>query len=302
MVINKKNISVLLLSLVFITSTYAQDKPTKDKKDKATKEKKVKAKPIKKTFGALTQINSQTVDVMGKKSLLFEIQHRFGQFNQQKEKDLYGIFGAANVRMGLNYGITKNLTVGIGGTKANHLYNAQVKYKILAQTKTNSMPITLTYFADARINTSEDPNFKKQSNRMSYFNELMLARKFGKKTSVQLGYSYTHFNLIDTIGFPDLRHDNFNISFLGRYNFSAQSSVIVEFNQPYTVLGSSVIEFNKPNVGVGIEIATGGHAFQIFITSAGFINKENISEYNQSSDFTKDDLRLGFNISRKWRF
>ncbi len=286
---NRRIISSLVLALVITASaTYAQDKQT----EKPKKE----TKPVKNTFEATTLINNQTIEVLKKKTLQLVIQHRFGNMDEGIS-DLFGIFGPANIRIGLNYGITQRLMVGIGGTKSNHMYNLQWKYKLLRQTKSGSMPLTLTYYGDAEINTSEDTS-KTFSNRIAYFHQLLIGRKFGKKLALQLAPSITHYNLIDTISYGDIQHDNININLSGRFNFSPQSSLIFEYNLPLTAsedLGT------KPDLGIGVEISTGGHAFQLFLTTASGINNSTNTVYN-TNDFTQGEMMLGFNISRKWRF
>ncbi len=131
---------------------------------------------------------------------------------------------------------------------------------------------------------------------MSYFNQLIIGRKFGKKVAVQAMFNYAHFNQIDTTGIPDLKHDNFGIGFAGRYKFSPQGSVLLEYEQPLTTP-----EEIKPNLSFGVEFATSSHAFQIFITTYnGIIYQENMV-YNRN-DYSDGGLRLGFNITRNWNF
>jgi len=286
----KRILYATVLSLIFsVSGSYAQDE--------AAIAKKKESKPVKNTFETLALINYQTIEVLRKKTLQFEIEHRFGKMDQGIE-DLYGIFGPANVRLGLKYGITERLTVGFGATKNNHLYDLEWKYKILKQTKSGSIPFTLTYYGNVQINTSVDDNFKTLSNRMAYFHQILIGRKFGKKLSLQIAPSFTHYNLVDTVRYSDIRHNNFNITVGGRYNFSAQSSLIFEYSHP---LNASVDVGTKPDLGIGVEISTGGHAFQIFFTTASGINNANNTVYN-TNDFTKGEILLGFNISRKWRF
>ena len=57
----------------------------------------------------------------------------------------------------------------------------------------------------------------------------------------------------------------------------------------------------KPNFGIGIEISTSTHAFQIFAgSSAGIIQQENL-HYNQNN-FWDGQFLIGFNITRLWSF
>ena len=46
---------------------------------------------------------------------MLQIQHRFSLI--ETIHNLYGIYGSANTRIGLNYGITDRLMIGAGTTK-----------------------------------------------------------------------------------------------------------------------------------------------------------------------------------------
>ncbi|MFQ5335300.1 MAG: DUF5777 family beta-barrel protein [Flavobacteriales bacterium] len=288
-----KKLSIIACILIFCAGVlWAQEK------DKTEDKPKKEVKPVKHTFDSEELINVQTTEMLRKKSLQFQIQHRFGSM-ENGISDLYGIFGAANIRLGLNYGITDRLNVGIGGAKTKHLYDLLWKYKILRQSKSGSMPISMVYFGDAEINTMDDDNFQTLSNRMAYFHQLLIARKFSKKISFQVGASLTHHNFIDTPdSLTDLSHDNINICGAGRFNFSPQSSLILMYNHPLTPSDSVG---TKPDLGLGVEISTGNHSFQIFVATAGLISYQENAVFN-TNDFTAGEIMLGFNIVRKWRF
>jgi len=238
-------------------------------------------------------MNNQTVETLSGNSLLFTIQHRFGQINNGVS-DLFGIFGPANIRIGLTWGFTPRFQVGIGGTKANKLYDAEWKYKILQQTKSDHMPVSLTYYGNVAVNTTSNTIYQSFANRLSYFHTIMLARKFNNAFSAQLSGSVAHYNLVDSL----MKNDNISVGIDLRYQYGASGAVIVEYNQPITKNQSINV---KPDVGIGIELGTGGHVFQIFLnTSNGIVPQQNTA-YN-TSDFTQGNMQLGFNIVRKWRF
>ena len=143
---------------------------------------------------------------------------------------------------------------------------------------------------------------------MSYFNQLIIGRKFTKEITVQLMFNYSHFNLVDTVhriasepaeNANDVKNDNFGIGFAGRYKFSAQGSAMIEYEHPLTTP-----ENIKPNLSLGVEWATSAHAFQIFITTYNGIMYQHNLAYN-TKDFMTNGLRgmrLGFNITRNWNF
>ncbi len=308
----QKSIAALLIAVPVLLFAQDAEQPTKPVK-----------KVVRKTFENPVLINNQTVEGMAKKSLDFTIQHRFGTI--EDENDMFGLFAPSNIRLGLTYGLCQNLTVGVGATKNKHLYDLSWKYVILQQTKGGGlgMPVTLTYYGDLARQAGPHLSFLnqdaeyKQSNRLSYFHELMIARKVTNRLSLQAGGTWSYFNMIDTAKAPDMARDYIGVSFIGRYQFSPQSSIIAEFDLPITTWSTTTITktgnsnngtetklvkyFPKPNPGIGYEVATSGHQFQIFVCSASGIVNQEYRVFNQNAFFDKGIL-IGFNITRQWGF
>ncbi len=257
-------------------------------------------RPVRSPFACGSILNNQTTVNLKKKTLEMMMQHRFGTFDKGYE-DLWGVFGAANIRIGFDYGIIDRIQAGFGVTKNGMFWDFCAKGSILQQTRSNSMPLSVTYFGNIAVSAKKDETrYKKGAHRMSYFHQVIVSRKFADWFSVQVAASYIHYNIVDSVA--GTNHDNFAVSASGRFRVSPQSSVLIEFDYPLTNTGIDATE-TKPNLGLGWEIATSSHAFQIFVASAnGIIPQQNIV-YN-SNDFTKpkQGLILGFNITRKWGF
>jgi hypothetical protein len=257
-------------------------------------------KPVRNPWEAGMLIETQTDLVWAPKTLEFVIQHRFGELNSGSF-DLAGLYAPSNIRIALNYGIFKNAQIGIGTTKDNKLQDMNWKYKILTQTKSGSMPIGLAYYGNVEYDARDKENFGaeaeyKGSYRMSYFNQLIISRKFSKAITAQITGSYAHYNLVDSVFTPDLKHDNFAIGLAGRVKISRQTSIIIEYDVPLTTP-----DYIKPNYSIGVEMATSSHAFHIFITTYDGISPQRNLMYN-TNDFFKGDILIGFNITRNWNF
>ncbi|OFY70249.1 MAG: hypothetical protein A3G23_08890 [Bacteroidetes bacterium RIFCSPLOWO2_12_FULL_37_12] len=254
--------------------------------------------PEKNTFEDLTVINNVSMETLNKKALSFSIQHRFGNVNEGFKKDqnfdLLGIFAPANVRLGLDFGITDRFMLGIGGTKNNYLYDLEWKYRIIRQGTKGGSPLSVTYYGLGARNSKLDDKFKTFSSRLSFFHQLIMARKITKKLSLQIAASVSHFNLVDSL----MNNDNYSYHFAGRYQFSPQSSILLEYNAPIT---KAKLFETKPDLAFGWEIATRGHSFQIFLCTANSIVKQYDNTYNVN-DFSKGEMMIGFNISRRWKF
>jgi len=283
----KKFLIVLSLSL-FLSSLYAQE---------ATQTQE-KSQPVRFIFGTSVLIDNQTVATPYKGGMELEIQHRFSLI--ENYHNLFGIYGAANTRMGLNYGITDRLMIGAGTTKDYKLQDIEWKYLILQQKEDNSMPVSLSYYgnivADLRTSDQFGPAASyKDIHRLSYFTQLILARKFGEKLSLQVAPSLTYYNSVpqftDTTGYKNL---NLAVSAGARVNLFGSHSLLLEYDQLLTK--QDLDEQPKPNLSLGWEISTATHTFQIFAANYNqIINQRNLL-FN-TNDFTKGDYLIGFNIT-----
>ncbi len=316
----------IFLTFIFLFSySYAQET---EKKEKNKKEDKPIEKPVKHTFESDKLINLETIETLRKKSFQFQIQHRFGslekEFEPNQNFDFLGMFAPANIRIGLNYGLTKKLTIGFGATKNRYLYDFNLKYKILSQTKSGSMPISLSYYgnfaylSDVNFETRKETSdyyifnnsikitkYYSYANRLSYFSQLIIARKFNDNLSLQIAPAYSHFNLVESLTSvvdssqdSTMTHDNFSISFSGQLVVSPQSAIIFEISYPITT--NTYID-TKPDIGIGYQISTGAHAFQVVISTANTLVPQYNTAYNVN-DFGKGQIMLGFNIVRRWQF
>ncbi len=249
-------------------------------------------------------VDNQTVAVSRKKVLNMAIQHRFGILNNGR-KDFYGIFGPANIRLGMAYTPIDNLTIGIGVTKERYLVDFNGKYAIVKQMDSGGWPVSITYFGNIAIDSREKKgNFVNGGDRISYFNQLMIARKITEKLSIQVSPSLSHFNNVEAYRdkdgniLPKMNNDHFAISFLGMYKLTERFHLIANYDQALT---QHTTNNPQPNICFGIETTTISHSFQVFAGNSGSIVPQYVNFYNQN-DYRKGQFLIGFNITRRWNF
>lgn len=275
----KSLIILLLLLSVINSSTQAQDSLAV----------KTDNRPVKSPFGTYVLIDNQTVVSPFKGSLNLMVYHRFGPMDEGI-KDLFGIYGGANTRLGLEYGITDRIMVGIGTTQNYKLQDLEWKYAILQQTRSNSIPVSLSYFGNMVIDATEKENFGPEESykfihRISYFTQLIVSRKFSEAISLQVAPEMAYYNGVD----QSLNNVMWGVSFGGRAKIWGNKSIIVEYDQP---LSKHEAFDPKSNLGIGFEIGTATHAFQIFISNYKDIVYQRNLTYNQNTKF-----QVGFNIT-----
>ncbi|WP_242929111.1 DUF5777 family beta-barrel protein [Pontibacter vulgaris] len=246
------------------------------------------------TFKATRLVNGHSVETNGNGSLLFLISHRFGTLNS----GAYEFFGLdqATIRLGLEYGITDNLNIGAGRSSLEKTYDGFLKYKLLQQQTGQglAMPVTLTLFTSAAIRSLRWPpeetsfDFK---HRLTYTHQLLFARKFTERFSLQLSPTLVHRNLVET---SSDENNVYAIGTSGRFKLTKRTS----FNAEYYYLLSEATRNNFRNaLSLGFDIETGGHVFQLIFTNAqGMVEKFFIP---QNTGYWSDgDIYFGFNISR----
>lgn len=279
---------LLLLLTAFMISLSAQE-------EAQTKEK---SKPVRFTFGTGMLIENQTVETTYKGRPELQIHHRFSLI--ENYHNLFGIFGAANTRLGLNYGITDRLMIGVGTTKDYKLQDIQWKYLILRQNEDNSMPVSLSYYGNIVIDLQRKEAFGpveqyRDIHRLSYFTQIILARKFNDVFSFQVAPSVIYFNAVPQYtNESKYKNLNFGLSAGARAAVFGSHSVILEYDQLLT--RQDLDEQPRPNLSVGWEIGTATHTFQIFASNySQIINQRNLL-YN-TNNFADGEYLIGFNIT-----
>lgn len=261
-------------------------------------------RPVRNPFESGTMIDNQTIVIPTAKTLEGVIEHRFGLINANGISDVYGIYAPSNIRLGVNYSFTDYLMVGYGYTKDRKLMDLRAKVNILNQTRSGSNPIAVTFYGNMGIKCIDEESFGenyKFTNRLSYFAEVIVARKFNDKFSLQLAPSFSHLNSVDSL----YEHDKIGLSFSARYKFSPQSSVMLCYNIPLDLEGiyenAEPLGKPKPNLGIGWEIATGTHVFQIFAGTANTLSPQYNMMENQNK-WQNGEMMFGFTITRLWAF
>ncbi len=260
----------------------------------------------KNTFEGNFIIDNQTVMVPIKGTFEFDINHRFGS-TENGIQDLFGIFGGANMRLGVSYVFIKDLQVGFSANNFNMMLDGNLKYAILKQTRDNSMPVSVTYYG----NVAMDPRSKNPSlpiveftDRLSFFNQILVARKVTEKFSVQAGFSVSYFNNVDgyydesKVIQPKMKNEHLAVCFSGRYKITEKTSLIVNYDQPLT---QHPMNNPHPNISFGLDMKSSGHDFQVFAGNYGNTLPQFNNVQNQN-DYKKSQFVIGFNISRLWNF
>jgi hypothetical protein len=246
------------------------------------------------TFKAEYIINTQTVESPAKGNLNFVIQHRFGQLNSGS----YNFFGLDNatLRLGLDYGITDDLDVGIGRSSYLKTFDGYLKYKLLKQTEGPQMPLSVSVLGTVTDYTEDEPTetYLDMRLRTAYSVQLLLARKFSRWLSLQLSPTWLHYNLVPTV---EDKNDIFALGLGGRVKITKRMSIDAEYDIVPT--GQVVSTSVHNSLSLGWDIETGGHVFQlVFSNSQSMLPTQYLAQ--TTGTWGKGDIYFGFNISRNF--
>jgi hypothetical protein len=246
------------------------------------------------TFKATRVVIGQSCENPPTGDLIFIFSHHFGALNTGYD-NLFGL-KQSQVRLGLDYGVNRWLGLGVGLNTLQNTWDGFLKFKVLRQSKGGKrMPFTLDIFTSTSLYTTKWSNTDRKNyftSRISYSDQVILARKFGQRFSLQIMPTFVHVNLVPT---PEDHNNIFSMGAGGRFKISQR----VAINAEYYYLFPKQIRTTPATsaLSVGIDIDTGGHIFQIFLTNAIGENMESIITQT-TGKWQNGNIFLGFNISR----
>ncbi len=246
------------------------------------------------TFKMTRLVIGQSSELAPQGNLFFLVSHHFGAINTGYD-NLFGL-KQASIRLGLDYGVTRWLSAGAGLNSDRNTWDGFLKFKVLRQSKGGRvMPVTLDLFASTAVRTDKwavNGHKPKFVSRISYAFQALVARKFSNSFSAQLMPSMVHKNLVAT---QKDKNDIFTLGAGGRIKVSQRVSVNAEYHHLFG--GQVVSEKVFDSFSLGVDIETGGHVFQVFLTnSAGMHESTFLAE--TPGKWSNGEIFLGFNISR----
>ncbi len=263
--------------------------------DLLDKEIKPKRVPVDATFKSTRLINCHSVERMQGGDLEFHVAHRFGLINSGFKK-FYGLDESSS-HVSLEYGITDWLELGVGRATVDEYFNGFLKLSPIRQSKGYfGMPVTVSLLMGGMTTTKEypDPSWVVDAvHRRSFVTQLLVARKFAPWLSLQLSPTWIHRNMVATPLDPNRM---FALGIGGRLKFTPRAALTCE----YFLLKDRLLLTGAPRYNpltVGIDIETGSHVFQLFLTNSfNVLEPGYIAETTRS--WKKKEIHVGFNISR----
>lgn len=247
-------------------------------------------------FKSSRVIMSQSMEMLQPGVLDFRILHRFGNVNSGAG-EFFGL-DQASIRLGLDYGVTDDLSIGVGRGSYRKELDGFLKYRFLHQsTGPTSIPFSLIGVVGSTIITGSFTGIQQGhefSSRVAYYYQGILGRKFNERLTLQLSPILLHRNFVETSADPN---DMFATGVGGRIKLSHRVSLNVDY---YYVFNQNDVRNVHNPLSIGFDIETGGHVFQLHFTNAIGMN-ERAFLTETTNDWGKGDIQFGFNISRAFQ-
>ena len=285
----KKSILISVL-IVFPLIGYGQEDSLLKELESLSENEQIFELPA---FKALQIGNLQSTKVVSKGDLYLVVAHRFG-YLKNGITDFFGL-DQANTKIQLLYGIKKNLQLGVSRDSYQKTYSGTAKYRLLKQS--NKLPLNVSLYGSIDVNSqlkkSVYPGLK-QLDRFSYTAQILAARRFSEKLSLQIAPIFVRHNLQDLNYTKEQTHNQVLLGTGGRYKLSNRFSVNFDYVYNFTRNKNSL--YLNP-LTIGVDIETGGHVFQLLFANSRASNDSSFLT-ETLGDWSKGQISFGFNIVR----
>lgn len=226
--------------------------------------------------------------------------HRFnqplseGSFADQVHS-LFGLDTNADVNFGASYTLRNNLQAGLWRSNTNDTLEGAIKYVALEQSA--RMPVTLALRGGVDWRTERD-----LGDRTSLFAQAIVSRQFGRRAEIFLHPTIvTNAGRAVTVsGSGALFENAFNVPISAAVRTRGSMFVVAEIIPPQ---GDLPDEMDGGDLGwsIGIKRAIGLHWFEILLTNhQATLTDQYVTGTFQGTPFDASDVRLGFNIERRF--
>jgi len=235
---------------------------------------------------------------ISEKELQLRISHLFGPISDGIE-ELYGLDQIYNVDIALDYGVKSWLTIGLArSSDFDKTVQTNAKLRLLQQSETGPV-LSLSYLGGINVRTRQYTYDIEFVDRLEYVHQLLMSYRFNQNLVVQLTPGWVHLNRVPTSDHPN------SILFTGvgaSYTLSPSASLNIEYNYVIPTFSKDIYEMSKNALSLGVDIDTGGHVFQLFLSSATRLQPSGyIAQWN-NDNFFNGDIHIGFSIMRSFGF
>lgn len=236
-------------------------------------------------------INLSTANTLSQGDLLIEISHRFFPPVEEGGEALWGLDGPVANRLGLSFGASDHLTLGVLRSNLDDNLEVNLKARVL-DLSSRSMSFQLGVMGGIAWNMSPALVAGAEDNESQGYAQAMLNLNVEEMVSVGVVPTYLRN--------PRIRDTEADDAFV--LGLHAQGYL----TESVSVLGEWIVSEEREGQAFdsgsfGIELETRGHFFKILVTNQVRMNPTQVLG-GAADEFEPAEWRLGFNITRRLAF
>lgn len=261
-------------------------------------------------------IGMQTTSVLRPADILLSLDNRFSSVGSNYGGGASAVFGLNSIsdfRIGLDAGVLKRLSIGLGFSSRKERLDGGLKMAILRQSVSGKYPVAVTFYTNMAYSAqkaetffagrSPDPTFTlKDSYRLSYLTQLLISRSFGDDFYLQLSPSYSHRNYVLATINPENDAVESNDLFSAGIGFQlkvyGQLKLIGDYYYTFSPFRTKnpVTSYYQP-LSIGLQYMYAGTFFQLeFSNSSGILENAFIPATTES--WKKGGFKFGLSVSK----
>ncbi|MCW3785329.1 DUF5777 family beta-barrel protein [Plebeiibacterium sediminum] len=224
--------------------------------------------------------------------------HYFSSLNQNGFEDMFGIYGTANIQMGIEHGFSDKFSAFFLTEKVNKTQELGFRYSIVQQDIEGINPVGMSLSFSIAIDGRNKRYFGENYyfiNRCFYTTQFSLTRQLNHLCELMVNSTFSHFNMVPEGYFST--YMSLNPSFA--IKLSRKKALFASVDLPLGIASASEADPEQPSpiISLGAIFKSRTHNFQLFVSNGGQIIPG--KEYLNNTKFDWNNFCFGFNINVK---
>ena len=242
-------------------------------------------------FHSTHVINLPTAETYQRGMFQFELSHRFVNAMSTGYDTFYGMDGPANIRLGLGYAVTDDVTLTLA--RSNLRGNVELLFKwSMFRPRSAGLPVHLGMVLGGGWDTNSPLQDASSHRSFQYFAQFVANTRIGRSLALGVVPSYLYNSIPES---EDVEHA-LTLGLYGQYYLSSLMSLMLEWN---VIEPGYYVKYDA--FAWGIELETGGHSFKLVFTNSTHLNTPQYLPGTVDSAAPRE-WRFGFNITRLLKF
>ena len=248
-------------------------------------------------FYSWKAVNLPTTRTLEAGNILFLIAHRFNPRLKDGYEALYGLDGSGIIYLHLGYAVTDQFLLALARSNSSDNLELQARYNFFQEGGAGKLPVGVSLVATGNWVTEKTAGEKRfRSEVLKLTLQAPITRSIGENAGIAIVPGVL-FNAAEKVDDED---PLITIGLAGRWQFYRNFALIGEWApivSGFTRTTTFGNDIRFDTWGGGLEIATGGHVFQILLSNSVGLTTD---QYLRGGDLDirDGDARLGFNIYR----